>query len=159
MRTWFSHFLPWVHPGIESLLLRAEGHRLPHVEAHLVRCRSCREEAQLLLHAIQSSRCEPAMTPPLDEVFQGLELRVAAWCSLGELAPRRGARTARSVHSGLTEALELYFGKEVSQRLQHSRPWDAPSVGLIATAKPLFSAFLGSDAADALTQRIVNAVT
>lgn len=159
MRTWFSRFLPWVHPGIQSLLLRADGYRSPCVEAHLVRCRSCREEAELLRRAVKAGRNKSAPAPPLDEIFDGLKLRVAAWCSLGGLAPARQARTAFPVHSGLKEAVELYFGKEASRRLQHFEPWDAPPVGLIATAKPLFSAFLGSEAADMLTRRIADAVS
>lgn len=160
LRIWCSHFLPWVHPGIESLLQHAEGHRSVHVEAHLACCATCRDEAELLAGAIRAARAPASPNgPPLEEVFDVLQRRVAAWCSLGRSATRRQPGTSQPRHPGLAAALELYFGNEVSSRLQRSEPWNAPPVGLISAAKPLFSAFLGREAADALTRRIADAVT
>ena len=43
-------------------------------------------------------------------------------------------------------------------RIRHGAPWDAPDLRMMAAAKPLFNAFLGRRAAEALADRIAAAM-
>ncbi|MGH9612365.1 MAG: hypothetical protein ACRD4P_04725 [Bryobacteraceae bacterium] len=140
------------------LVLRADGYRCRHIEAHLVRCAGCRRDAERLVAACRVENHEAHL---LDEIFENLQVRMQAWCSLGGLPGGHqflGVRRRKAAED-LVDAIELYFGKEAARRIACSAGWDVPDRRLIPVAKPLFSAFLGKRAADALASRIANATT
>jgi len=126
LRERLSGFVTAVHPDIASLLDWAEGKGRAGIAAHLNRCRACSEHAALLRASVH----DPASTPLLDEVATALRERMREFNA-----------------SGLEAALEHYFGKGALRTLENS---DIPD------ARPLFHAFLGRKAADALASRIAS---
>lgn len=126
LRERLSGFVTVVHPDIASLLDWAEAKDGAGIAAHLNRCPACRDHAALLRASLQD-RGSAAL---LDEIATALRERM------------REFRV-----SGLEAALEHYFGKRALRTLENS---DIPD------AKPLFHAFLGRKAADALASRIAS---
>jgi hypothetical protein len=78
---------------------------------------------------------DAATAAVLDDVFEHLQLRI---------------RAVRDGHCQVNAAVEHYFGKPAVRKL-------ANEAGLISNAKPLFNAFLGRKAADALTSHLASA--
>lgn len=148
--------LPWVHPGIGSLLRRADGHRSSRIERHLSRCRRCQEQAALMEDAARRSRlCGPA----LDDLFDSIDLCIQAWCSLAGFDNGRVPRRAHVVNRELARALELYFGSETARRIQSCDRGNASAQRMAPVTRPLFAAFLGQKAAESLASRISGAAT
>ena len=156
VREFVCSFLPWVHPGMGSLLRRADGHRSRVMERHLSRCRRCREQAALMEDAARRPRpCEPL----LDDLFDSIDLRIQAWCSLAGFDTGRLPRGAHVVNRELARALELYFGSETARRIQACNRGNASAQRMAPVTRPLFAAFLGQKAAESLASRISGPVT
>ncbi len=131
-----SNYIPGIHPGMEDLLLWADGGLIARVERHLARCSRCRDQALLLRAASRSAKrtgTGDATDLHLRQVFENLQQQIQTWCGPSP-APRIAA------------ALAFYFGDEAARRLD-----------LIPATKPLFSAFLGKRAADALAHKLADA--
>ena len=139
---WNSQFAPQfacrVHPDIETLLEWAERKSSARVEAHLAWCGNCREHAAILRDSVETSSMDETTNSLLNDLFETLQLRM---------------QTVRDGRDNVTAAVEHYFGKQAVRRLATSANRDASEVRLISTAKPLFNAFLGRKAAEALTSR------
>ncbi len=156
---WAWRYIPGVHPGIESFILRADGEGLSELEEHLARCAQCRRHAELLQTAVrcahEGERADAISTTPLlNETFRNVQLHMRAWCSLGGLTPGRQSAGRRRGHSGLSKAVEFYFGKETARRIECCPRWGAADHPLTAITNPLFKAFLGTIAADAVARQI-----
>jgi len=155
-------YFPGMHPGMESLIMHADGKPIRPVQRHLARCAYCRETAQALSAAVRhaeeggaSDRTRSAIL--LQEAYEDLCTQIQTWRSLGGSAP---AHRMRSRHRGslrLLAALEFYFGVETARRMEHASRWDAPEKHLVSSTKPFFTAFLGRKAAEALAQEIAGA--
>lgn len=141
LRSWTSRFASWAHPDVESLLLWAEGESRPRVEAHLAWCGNCREHAALLRDNLQTSSLDETTTALVEDLFETLQLRM---------------RAVGDGRHDVTAAVEHYFGKQAVSTLASSSHRDASGVRLMSTAQPLFNAFLGRKAADALTRRLAS---
>ncbi len=141
LHSWSSRLLSWRHPDIESLLLWAEGESYTRVERHLARCEDCREHAVLLHNSIQLSPRDEVSNVLLDNLFETLRLRMQA---------------IRHGRDNVAAAVEHYFGKQAVRRLASSAQRNSSEVRLMSTAEPLFNAFLGRKAADALTSRLAS---
>ena len=149
LRAWACAVIPGMHPGLDLLVMRAEGSRWWSVETHVARCARCRENANRI-HA-----AEPAGGLAADRTFEHLQLRMRAWRSLAGLthSAESQAREGDSSGTRLAQAIEVYFGREAARRIQRvTRGNERPPV--IPAAKPLFAAFLGRRAADALARKI-----
>jgi hypothetical protein len=156
VREFVCGFLPWVHPGIGSLLRRADGHRSSRMEKHLGRCRRCRKQAALMEDAARRSHpCGPA----LDDLFDSIDLRIQAWCSLAGFDSGRVPRRAHVMNRELARALELYFGSETLRRIQACNRGNASAQRMAPVTRPLFAAFLGQKAAESLASHISGAIT
>lgn len=159
-RLWACAHIPGVHPGMERLILRADGAQSPEVEAHLAGCRRCQIKAEFFRSAVEAAnQYDSTATVVLEETWRNLQLQMRAWCLLGGLTARQKRRDRGSHTSRLSEAVEFYFGKEAARRIETGARWDAADCASIPMTKPLFSAFLGRKAAEALTHRISSATT
>ncbi len=139
---WACRYIPGPHPSMESLVVRADGRQCPELEAHLAKCPRCNEDAELLRAAVEAGRDDKQSghkraSAVLNEVFGNLQTQMRAWCCLG----------GRQQH--WMTALEFYFGKEISRQ--------AGDCGVPPATKPLFHAFLGRKAADAVARQIASA--
>ncbi len=157
-----SNYIPGIHPGMENLIRWADGERLPGVERHLARCARCRHHAQLLRSATASANqalagSESAAAPHVKRVFENLQLQMKTWCSLRALSESRVGEPRQAPR--IAGALAFYFGKEAARRIEHSARWDDGDACLIPATKPLFSAFLGKKAADALAHKLAGAAS
>ncbi len=155
VRRWAWRRLRWIHPGLETLVRAADGLGPDGVDAHLARCTRCHEQVARIREAI--GRAHPG-DPVLDEVFEGLQLRIRAWCSLGGIADPNGLRIAPQKNRELSRALAVYFGDEAARRIQRCERRDVSGRALAPVATPLFTSFLGRKAAEALASRIAGAV-
>ena len=156
VREFVCCFIPWIHPGMGSLLRRADGHRSSRMERHLSRCRRCQEQAALMEDAARRPRpCEPV----LDDLFDSIDLRIQAWCSLAGFDIGRLPRGGHVVNRELARALELYFGSETARRIQSCGRGNASAQGMVPVTRPLFASFLGHKAAESLASRISGATT
>jgi hypothetical protein len=120
---------------------------------HLTRCRRCRKVA-VAMRLAQAGRVEHANV--LDETFEQLQIRMRVWTALSEdasagLAAPLRTRAAHRQYS----ALETFFGKETAERLLQSARRGTVDHRLMPAAEPLFHAFLGRKAAEALVRQIV----
>jgi len=154
MREFVSGLVSWVHPGMGSLLRRADGQRSPGVERHLRRCAGCRRQTALIEEAAVR---RPAGEPVLEKLFESIDLRIDAWCSLAGVDRGRDAADARIIDSALTRTLEMYFGSGTARRIQSCGRGDISGRRLVPVATPLFASFLGQKAAESLASRIVRA--
>lgn len=141
---WACRYIPGVHPGIESLISRADGRQSRELDAHLARCRRCRLNAERLCAAVVAGRedkqaCHNGANAVLNEIFGNLQLQMRAWCSLG----------GRTRQQHWINALEFYFGKEIARQ--------AGDCGVPPATKPLFHVFLGRKAAEAVARQIASA--
>lgn len=155
IRRWAWRRLRWIHPGLETLLRAADGLGPDGVDAHLARCTRCHEQVARIREAMGRAH---SGDPALDEVFEGLQLRIRAWCSLGEIADPVGSRVSPPANRELSGALAVYFGEETARRIQRCERRDASGRALAPVARPLFTSFLGRKAAEALASRIAGAV-
>ena len=137
MRRWMN----WRHPDLESLVDWADGKARPRIVAHLARCRTCREQGRRIRESVQAAQRGEIPQRALDEALRSLEIRMNA---------------ARKGGSNVAAALEHYFGKQAVHELESSTGRDAGQTPLLSGAKPLFHAFLGRKAADALTSRLAD---
>ena len=131
----------WRHPDLESLVEWADGQAGPRIVDHLARCRTCWEQGLRIRDSVQAARRGEIPERTLDEVLRLLHLRMSA---------------ARSGVSDVAAALEHYFGKQALRELESSTRRDASPKTLLSGATPLFHAFLGRKAADALANRLAN---
>ena len=157
-------YVPGMHPGMERLIKRADGEHSPALEAHLMRCAPCRENAESLRRAVCAARdgergAGGHTAPLLQELFSNLQLQMRAWYSLDELLPQRQSHERVLRRSGISKAVEFYFGKEIARRLQSCTRWDEADHTSTAITAPLFKAFLGRRAAEAVASRIAGATT
>ncbi len=164
--------LPGFHPAVYDLLewVGAETHPLSQdatgsshrkIALHLVRCERCRDTAARLRVAIavpaESHASESlARERCIEDVFERLQARMQAWNSLSGVAtaPRVLPVRTRAVHRQY-RALELYFGRGTAERIAHSGRRGTYR-HLLPAAEPLFHAFLGRRAAEALTRQIAD---
>lgn len=140
-KRWFWCYVSGVHPGMERLVLWADGVPCPVVEAHLAACHRCSRNAALLRAAVAAGSRDGqagnhAAHPVLDEIFDALQEQMRAWRSL---PPRQHWSTA----------LEFYFGKKLARQAGSDR--------VVPATQVLFNAFLGRKAADALARQIAGA--
>jgi len=147
-RAWACAFMPGIHPGLDTLVLRCEGWRCWSVEFHLERCAACLETAR----RVQISEDAGGLAP--HETLEYLQLGMRTWRALAGLTfgPRTGQERREASGRTLLQAIELYFGKEAARRIQASAP--ANSSHLTPAMKQLFATFLGRKAAEALAARI-----
>jgi len=136
-----SSWMNWGHPDMESLVEWADGQASPGIVAHLARCRPCWEQGLRIRDSVQAARRGEIPEGTLEEVLQELQMRM---------------RGALAGGSNVAAALEHYFGKQVVRELESSTHWDAGQKPLLSGARPLFHAFLGRKAADALTSRLAD---
>jgi anti-sigma factor RsiW len=141
-KRWFWRYVSGVHPGMERLVLWADGVPCPDVEAHLAACHRCSRNAALLRAAVAAGCREGqagnhAAHPVLDEIFDALQEQMRAWRFSAE----------REQHWG--SALEFYFGKKLARQGGSDR--------IVPASQVLFNAFLGRRAADALARQISGA--
>lgn len=138
---WLVRFtLPWFHPAVADLVDWADEVVGPdnRTDRHLKRCAPCRVKAQLIRGAAQKARGHGSADPMLAGTLDRLQARM---------------RNRRSpVEERLTIAVETYFGREAVHRMPAAA--DAPGRHRVLRMKPLFSAFLGASAADALAEQI-----
>lgn len=164
LRTWFWRVLPGLHPEIGDLVLWVHHPELPQprgLAAHVARCPQCEQEVRRLrsAHAIQGENNVECGTA-LSEVFESLQHGMRAWSALRESVPSAPSPVCfRPGHRRMTQALELYFGKEAAHCIQVSARWDAPDDGLLPASKLLFDTFLGRRAAAALARQIVRSAS
>jgi hypothetical protein len=158
--TW--RYFPGMHPGMESLLLQADGRTVRPVQRHLARCAYCRETAQALSAAVQQAhevgelnRTRSAVL--LQDAYENLCTQIQAWRSLSESAPAHRVRGSHRSSRHLLAALEFYFGVETARRMEQATRWNAPDKHLVSSTKPFFTAFLGRKAAEALAEQIAGA--
>jgi hypothetical protein len=124
------------------------------VARHLLGCPRCRETA-LRIRMSAGVPEEAAHDAALGETFDHLHVRMQAWNSLSGASTARHILPlrARSAHRQYS-ALEVYFGKETADRIIHSARRDSSDRRLMPAAEPLFHAFLGRRAAEALVRQI-----
>jgi len=152
VHAWLCRHTRTVHPDFAALLDHADGRMSAAVGQHLARCGRCRQEAARLSAAV----CRPSAGAALADIHSDLKLRMQAWLSLG--GGTAAEQTSRQLEPGrLAGALDLYFGRRAATRIQACVSGHVPEPRLIPIAKPLFSAFLGRRAADALASRIAAA--
>jgi hypothetical protein len=156
IRAWMLRRLPGFHPRMDELLAWADATATGReLLPHLTRCRRCRETALRIRCAVARAADQAAPVPALDETLDELQIRMQAWTSLSEAVSIRraaplGCRTAHRQYS----ALETYFGTETADRVLHSARRDTTDHRLMPAAEPLFHAFLGRRAAEALVRQI-----
>lgn len=158
--TW--RYFPGMHPGMESLLLHADGQTIRAVQKHLARCAYCRETAQALSAAVQQTHEDGGLNRArsailLQDAYENLCTQIQAWRSLSESAPAHRIRSSHRGSRRLVAALEFYFGVETARRMEHAARWDAPDKHLVSSTKRFFTAFLGRKAAEALAEQIAGA--
>lgn len=136
----------WIHPPLEDLVEWADGSGRPgrNTGRHLQGCQECRTRALLIRRACQKAREDgpgAGDASALAAAFERLEAGMRAW-------PR---------HARLTRTVEVYFGREAASRLAKVSGGCEPAHHLALSLKPMFSAFLGAAAADALAEQIAGA--
>jgi hypothetical protein len=138
---WAWRYIPGAHPGIDRLILWADGVPSPELEPHLARCAECSGKAKLLRAAIAVGKGKQPGDDRADrllhEVFDRLQVQMRAWRSLS------------GSQQHWVNALEFYFGKEMARQAG-----DDPTE--MATTS-LLHAFLGRKAGDAVVRRIAGA--
>jgi len=145
-----------IHPPMEELVDWADGAATPDTPTgrHLERCTVCRAHALLIRHASQKAREDEVGVGELSTLanaFERLQTCMGAW-------PGNWRRHARNpAHARLTRTIEVYFGREAASRLAKASGGSEPERHLMLVMKPMFSAFLGAAAADALVEQIAGA--
>jgi hypothetical protein len=145
---------PRIHPPMEDLVEWADGSAQPGTGRHLERCAVCRAHALSIRRASQKAREDeigPSELSALALALARLQTRMRAW-------PGNWQRHARNpAHARLTRTIELYFGREAASRMAKASGGSEPERHLVQVMKPMFSAFLGAAAADALAEQIAGA--
>ena len=113
-----------VHPPMEDLVEWADGAAQPALGHHLEACTTCRSQALHIRRASQTLEAA-ADLPALAVTLERLQTRMQAW-----------------------HTVELYFGRKAAGRMA------ANSAGNLHVIQPMFRAFLGAAAADALAKQI-----
>lgn len=159
--SWMYRHVPGLHPGMDLLISYAEGCSSGVIDAHIAHCERCGRTAQLIASAIRAAR-EPRQAsasitePLLHETLDQLRLQMRAWCSVGGLEQRERHASRALPHSHVAKALEFYFGKQVADRMGSCTWWEAAGHPLTAVTNPMFKAFLGKRAADAVARQIAS---
>lgn len=141
---------------MEDLVEWADGTAYPGTDTgrHLARCAVCRVQALRIRRASQKAREDEIGAGELSALgiaFERLQARMRAW-------PGNWQRHARDpAQARLTRTIELYFGREAASRLAQASGGSEPERHLVQVMKPMFSAFLGAAAADALAEQIAGA--
>jgi len=156
--------IPGLHPAMDELVAWAEyameARSAMHI--HFDRCSRCRHHAGLIRRSMESAAArEPGAleTRMLDQVYRDLQMRMRAWSLLSGLTSSgRVQRFRNPANQRVTHAIEIYFGREAASRIASAVDNRGPDQHLAPTVKPLFSAFLGVKAADALAHRLVGSV-
>jgi len=143
-----------IHPPMEDLVGWADGTAHPGTDRHLERCAVCRAHALRIRYASQKARDDEIGAGELSALtiaFERLQTRMRAW-------PGTRQRHARNpVHARVTRTIEFYFGRVAASRLVNASGGKEPERHLVLVMKPMFSAFLGAAAADALVKQIAGA--
>ncbi len=164
LRAWMWQVVPGFHPGMESILewadaragssSRAAGADLRAVAVHLARCRHCRETAARIGIALAGRVAKPAPAA-LHSAYEHLLVRMQAWSSLnGSVTAARAGKPRGEAASRHFNALEVYFGKGTADRIRRAVRRDASDRHIVPVVEPLFHAFLGRRAAEALARQI-----
>lgn len=143
------------HLPMEELVEWADGSAPPGSDTgrHIERCMVCHAQAVRIRRACQQAREEAAGAGELSALsiaLESLQTRMRAW-------PGNWQRhTPDPANRRLTRTIEVYFGREAASRLAKASGGE-PGRHLVTAMKPMFSAFLGAAAADALAEQIAGA--
>ena len=155
IRGWAWRRIPGCHPRIELLLEwidGAAGRDTASISAHVSGCSRCRECADNIRLA-ERNRDQADQT--VRDLFANLELRIEMWTTLSGRLPieaQQKARSSRVVRH--LDALEMYFGAQTAKRVGRSIRHGTSDNHVMPAIEPLFSAFLGRTAAEALARQI-----
>lgn len=147
-----------MHPDVAALVAYQDGELTPRraqkIESHLSKCTRCQRESTQLRQDLDQYLIEAGRTaapPALSEDLEKMLAGIRRWKSE---APETGSLGAE-LSSRITAQLDVYLGSGAASLVGNRTGQESHPENLLACLDPLLGAFLGRNAATALTNQLL----